>query len=69
MSELEIPDESIRLMIGIVPDYEDEQEVIEGLRPIAAPVVAAELRRLATLLVETDDARALLARADELDPH
>lgn len=38
-----------------------------GLRAATKLVVAAELRRLAALLDETDDARKLLARADELD--
>lgn len=42
-----------------------EEEEADRIRVIAAPVVAAELRRLANQRVDAD---TLLARAAELDP-
>lgn len=52
MAELHIPDELITLALeeDILDDvYDSDAEVVADLRRIAAPVVAAELRRLAKL--------------------
>jgi siderophore synthetase component len=74
-TQLQIPDEAIQRLCVDIGHYEDD--AIAHIREIAAPVVAAELRRLADAIAasatEEEVAafalvqRNLHARADELD--
>lgn len=73
MSEqLHIPDEAYSAGEAALRGYPlAEADMLDAasevLQAAAPAIVAAELRRLAALLDETDDVRKLLARADDLD--
>lgn len=83
MSNLDIPNNAIQAYLAIDDDFDSNEAVIDAMRPIVAPVVAAELRRLADLWQAEADrldvadrrvpglataAGRLTLRADELDP-
>lgn len=61
MSDLEIPDASYRAMLEAQDDWEDDEILANSIREVAAPIAAAELRRLAD---ELDVVRAEMREVD-----
>lgn len=66
-NELNIPNASFQAMLDCRDVWMDETELHGAIGEIAAPVVAAELRRIAERLGTSTAAMHLRDRADELD--
>lgn len=69
-ADLAIPYAAAAMLLSIDDDWDDDADLHNAVRAIAAPVVAAELRRLAAEWSPVDEygSRKLRRRADELDP-
>lgn len=69
MSELEVPDEAVEEIRSCLLGHESHDDAPDAdcVRAIAAPVAAADYRRMADIVPVGPARTLLLNRADELD--